>query len=579
MGDVEIAATERLFVPHRKRLSHTYTINSDGVRELRIDYGIKEITFDDERLFPFGEHICREPSFSGQDAISWGPGYSWEEIQPLLAELISEGILQRGSGADARSAGGLVPSPLPPSRCPVARMWSVVECESITRDLAGRPIEIGHLEAVVPVFRVAHPALDADDRQVGEANVYPLGLRLDRDTEWRTCQYAGSRYHDDKPMNVTALKAMVKHWKPMMTALLEVRAALGGRFGRIAEPWTVGDLHTLSSVVLAVPAFQLMQRGGAGPQPALHPVLSSLFRITDGVRMTTNEMLFAPVPTHGADYPLGVDELLEFAEHSNMLLGNTGVCAGPEHLIREFLAVIVDGQPAERTDQRELPAEVRALLEQLPAAIDYGLLGLQVWCISAAAWFAVSRTYEALLAILDQAAPSDNAALGRLHARLRADWQRLERVRFTTDHDRDVHWNVYEAAYQQAWHAARAPVGDQVLAKAIAIAPVGPMHDDATSQLRALLAARLNIAEVDALVDRLVYYLREEQGLTAAATRVQDSINALLDRPRPARALSVKDIHSFYPMGDSVLPYVVYAIEEELGIRIDCAADAIAISG
>jgi hypothetical protein len=50
-------------------------------------------------------------------------------------------------------------------------------------------------------------------------------------------------------------------------------------------------------------------------------------------------------------------------------------------------------------------------------------------------------------------------------------------------------------------------------------------------------------------------------------------------RPAAGFPLSVKDIHSYYPMGDSVLPYVVYAIEEELGIRIDCTVDAIAISG
>jgi len=71
MGEVEIGAAERLFVPHRKRLSHTCTVNSDGARELCIDCGVKEIRFDDARLFASGEHICREPSFSGEDAIAW----------------------------------------------------------------------------------------------------------------------------------------------------------------------------------------------------------------------------------------------------------------------------------------------------------------------------------------------------------------------------------------------------------------------------------------------------------------------------------------------------------------------------
>ena len=35
------------------------------------------------------------------------------------------------------------------------------------------------------MFRVAHIALDAEGRQVSEANVFPPALRLDVDTEWR----------------------------------------------------------------------------------------------------------------------------------------------------------------------------------------------------------------------------------------------------------------------------------------------------------------------------------------------------------------------------------------------------------
>ena len=577
MSEVEISAGERLFVPHRKRLSHTYTINSDGVRELRIDYGIKEITFDEERLFAFGEHICREPSFRGEDAVGWGPGYAWDELQPLLAHLLAEGILQRGDGDEARP-GGLVPSLLPPSACPVARMWSPSDCESIMQDLANRPIELGYLEVVVPVFRIVHPALDADDRQVGEANVYPQGLRLDRPTEWRTCQYAGSRYRDDKPMNVTALKAMIKHWKPMMAAILEVRRELGRRLGRTTGPWTVNELHTLSSVVLALPAFPLMLGGGTDSPPPLHPVLSSLFRITDGIRMTTFQMLFAPEPTHHADDPLGADELYAFAEHTNLLLGDTGVCAGPEHLIREFLAAVVDGKPVERADPRELPDEVRALLAQMPAAVDYALVSMQVWCVAAAAWFPGSRAYTALLAILDRAAPTDNVVFGRLRKRLRADLQRFETVRFTTEAELTAHFAVYDAAYQQVRNAAAAPTGFATLAEEVAIGPAGPMHARAADQLRALLRARLGDSEVELLVDRLIDYLREEQAVAASGTRFQTAINAMLGRPSPARALSVKDIHAYYTLGRSTFTYVVEAIEQELDIRIDCTPEAIEIS-
>src|ERR1041384_604895 len=83
--------TVRLFVPHRKRLSRSYITNEHGARELRIDYGLKEITFDDERFFAFGEQLVTETSFTGQDATAWGTGYTWDELRPLLETLLEEG--------------------------------------------------------------------------------------------------------------------------------------------------------------------------------------------------------------------------------------------------------------------------------------------------------------------------------------------------------------------------------------------------------------------------------------------------------------------------------------------------------
>lgn len=47
--------------------------------------------------------------------------------------------------------------------------------------------------------------------------------------------------------------------------------------------------------------------------------------------------------------------------------------------IEEFLAAIVDGVPPEAIADIELPYEVGELLSELPAAIEYGLCGIQVW--------------------------------------------------------------------------------------------------------------------------------------------------------------------------------------------------------
>jgi hypothetical protein len=555
---------------------------------------MKEINFDDKRFFAFGEQLATVPTFTGHEATRWGDGYAWDEIRPLLEALLDEGVLQRGQIGDDARGSGLVESPVPPSMCPVARSWSAAECESITRDLGDRPVEVGYLEAVVPAVRIPHPALDADDRQVGEANVFPARLRLDRPTDWRICQYAGSRYRDDMPMNVTALRAMIKHWKPIMVATLAVRDELAARLGaatgqrRGAEPWTIGELHVLSSAVLTLPAFALLRRGGSSPQQPLHPVLSSLFRVTDGVRLTAYEMLFSIERTRRPEEPMTAAELYTRAEREALLTSPTGVCAGPPHLIDEFLRCAVDGVRPDGLAGVELPGELAALFGELPAAIDYALYSMQSWAVSLSVWLAMSRAYEALIAIATIGARGPGgAAIQSLRARLRSDYAVLEHLQIASDHDRDVHWRAYVDAYQVAHRGLRTPVGPATLAGAIAVGPLTTAQRAATDELRAVLAARVVRGELAGgapaaarIAKVVIGYLREEQAILAQTSRIQDAINALLDRPRPTRPLETRDfrVHFVLGHGNQRFPHLLDALDAELGIAISCTASTITIS-
>lgn len=583
-----VQPSDRLSVPHRKRMSHAYVTTETGDRELSIYYGAKEVTFDEERLFAFGEQIVSQSSFTAASATAWGPGYEWPEVRSLLEALVSEGIIKHGDMADDLRGGGLVPSLLPPAVCPVPRAWSAADCEALTGELGGRPVEIGYLEAVVPAYRIAHPALDADGRQVGEANVFPPGLRLDRDTDWRVCQYPGSRYRDDAPMNVTALKAMIKHWKPMMVSLLAIRAEVMNRLVRSHQGFTAGDLHTFSRVVLAMPAFQLMADNPASPQPPLHPVLSSLFRITDGIRMTTHDMLFLSAErTRLPEEPITAAELYGFAERNGLFLSEFGVCAGPKAMMDEFFTTVFDGTPVEGNDRVALPSEVQALLSRLPAAVDYGLWGLQVWAVSRSVWLAMRLVYKTLREIFE---PAVGAASERLRARLAAAWVTMEKERIATDHDVDVHVVVYADAYEQAWRALPAPLGPPTLAERIAPCPEAPVHLAAATQLRGLVAARLSSGDfgelgttpaVARIVDALIHYLREEQAILASTTELQSSINALLGRPPPTRPLSVRDFRVTFTMHTvpmAPFPYLFDMLEDELGIRVACTAATIEVT-
>ncbi|HEY0484181.1 MAG TPA: hypothetical protein VGD37_41965 [Kofleriaceae bacterium] len=555
------------------------------MRELVIYYGLKEISFDEERLFAFGEQLVRQSSFVAETATTWGPGYDWPEIRSMLEALIQEGILKRGDAADDPRGGGLVRSPLPPSSCPVPRSWSAEHCEAISRELGGRPVEVGHLEAIISVYRIVHPALDGDGRQVGEANVFPPALRLDRDTEWRVCQYSGSRYRDDRPMNVTALKAMIKHWKAMMAVILEIRAEVKQRLARARERWTVADLHMFAGVALSVPAYQLLKRGGASPLPPLHPVLSSMFRITDGIRMTTHEMLFlSEERTRDPDEPVTAEELYGFAERNGTFLADAGVCAGPKAMIDEFFSVVFDGARVKGAEGVVLPPEIRDLLAELPAATDYALLGLQSWAVSRSIWLAMSRAYKTLRAVFE-AAPEGDAVCRQLRARLTADWAKLHQGRIADDHEHDVHVTVYRDTYEQAWRALRSASGGPTLAERITPGPEAPMHAAAARALRDRLAARLAGSAAAGLIDRivetLVRYLREEQAILASTQDLQREINAQLDRPQPGRPLTARDLHVTFRMyGGSIaeFPYLFDMLEEELGFHVACDAATIAVT-
>lgn len=276
---------DRLSFPLHRGTIVQYATAATGARELRLFYGDKEISFDEADLFPFGEALAKHGSFIARSATHWAPGLVWERTQAILQQLLDAGVLIHAAAAgSARPAltDGARPSPLPPAVCPAARSWT--DCETVTRDLTGRAIELGWLELIVPIFRVAHIAVDAEMRQVGEANVFPRALRLETLTEWRTCNLPGSRFRNERPMNVTAMRTMRAHWPQMMAALFAIRDGFLRRFPEARGAWTVGHVERLSVAVLAVPTYTLMRRDNPVGHGGLHPALSSLFRVTDGVR-------------------------------------------------------------------------------------------------------------------------------------------------------------------------------------------------------------------------------------------------------------------------------------------------------
>jgi hypothetical protein len=544
-----------------KRMVLQYMATDEGQTELVLFYGGKEVTFDEPHLFTFGETLARQSRFTAGDALSWGNGLDWNEVRDCLASLIDEGILIRAedAAADASTAAGRSrPSPLAPAEAHEPESWN--DLEAITAKLTGRAVEPGWLELVVPVFRVAHMAVDADDRQVGEANVFPRALRLDRPTEWMACTYAGTRYLDPKPMNVTAMKAMRAHWTEMMMALAVIRDAYLARYPGLDEPFSIGAIERLATLVLALPTYQLVKPHNRVASGEIHPALSSLFRVTDGLRLVMHMMLFVPVgePTLPPWKPVSIDQILDYAERNFAFHSETGVCAGPRHFVRVFLEVLVEGKRPEAPADFTFSPQVAAALAEIEQAFDYGLEALRAHAALFAIWPATARCYDRMAE-----AVAGLGALDDLDARLQ---DHLVTMAHSTYLGSEAWRRDREAAYADMFAGCSAGLGENGDLQAL------PDHGDCAQDIALILENKLDPEAAATLAAIIAQFAREAQSLLAIAVQCQARINARLGRPAPQRSFSIDDLNVHVRMqGERPgkrLPFLIDELKPLLGLSL-----------
>lgn len=577
--------SDELIFPLSKSAYTQYSEDPSEPLEFRLYYGTKEICFDDPTQFAFGEMLAKQSRFLAGDALNWGQS-DWPRVREMLEDLIAHDVLHYADeDIEAVLAIDRVDraSPLPPAELDAPLIWD--DLESVMCRLTGKPLELGNLELVVPIFRVAHMYMDTDGRQVGEANVFPLAFRLDRPTQWRTCTYTGTRYQPDRPMNVTALKVMRVHWRQMMAVLLQVREGYFKRFPDARNGWTVGDLERASVAVLALPSFMLLRQDSPVENGSLHPVLSSIFRVTDGLRMTMHQMLFVPFgePTRMPDTPMTAAEAYGYAERNHSLHSGHGVCAGPQFMIEEFLAVLLDGAEPKSGMPRAIDSDVQAALDCLEQAIDYGLLGLQAFATIFSLWPAMASGYHDLYTAIDGWTGERSRTFDALHARFETHHDHLTRgTHLAKEEWRDNRIMVYDDMYAKCGFglAGSAPKRslrerlseadpDQTLAVTAQLTDAFERH---FADMPSSLALSQQLAGITAK------YVDRTQATIKLAEEVQSGINALLGRTPSIRRFSADDINLHNLMqgdGDQALPYLIDEIGNLLGINI--AIDAVTI--
>jgi hypothetical protein len=375
----------------------------------------------------------------------------------------------------------------------------------------------------------------------------------------------------------------------MMAAALRVRETYLQRFPEARGAWTVGHVERLSNAVLAVPTYQLMRRHNRVANGDLHPALSSLFRVTDGLRVTMHQLMLSPLnePTRLPHHTVTVDDILDYAERNQSFYSDHGVCAGPRGMVRELIQVLLEGSGSADYASVILEPAVQAACDDLDAAMDYGLHGLRAHAAVFSLWPAMTRAYERMAELAEAWPSTDAPAAAAFRDSMRAHGRTLlKRTYLAHEEWRRSREDAYADMYRQCGCGVTGTAGAPGLDTLLTPAWTG-VHRRTEAELQEIIRDRFGCTTgtSDALVPGLsgliMEFLLRGQAILRVAVAVQNEINLLLGRERPKRAISAVDINAYHLMLGAEpgrLPYLNDELERLLGIRIELDADSLTIA-
>jgi hypothetical protein len=171
------------------------------------------------------------------------------------------------------------------------------------------------------------------------------------------------------------MKHMARRWPELLSLTEQFRVALVARMPpRDPSSFSAGELHFLAVCQLAAVGYVLVRGVDPVPNGQLDGGLAAMFRLIDGVRLVTNDLLRASPGAQGCDGPVSAQGIADHAERFAVYRGTYGVCAGPPALIDEYLRVVL----GEASAPIQAEPTVAARVGDIEAAIDYGLLGQRI---------------------------------------------------------------------------------------------------------------------------------------------------------------------------------------------------------
>jgi hypothetical protein len=573
---------ESLFVTARKRFVPVYNTGPGGTKELTLYCGLQEISFDEPELFPWAEKLIQQDSFKASASTSWSTTpLEWPRVKELLESLLEAGLLAREASQQTAAQTALSAAHYdflereqarPATGVP--RWWSP-DPTPIFEAITGRGLPVGFLESIVPVHRLAHIALDREGRQVGEANSFPDRMRLKVPTEYKTCGYAGTRYMDEMPMNMTALRSMLAHWRPVLAATLACRAEFLKRYPQYPDGrWKLGDVLFMTSGVLALPAIQMLRWRAPVQNGELDPVLSSLFRVIDGVRMVAGHMLDLYERPMVHDTPVMPQDITAAAEREDQYRSGKGVCAGPQAMIDELVQTVIYGKPLGGE-----PPVLGPWAADIPKALDYALLGRAMNATVATIWVAMGGAYARMYEAFQREPKPSDGLLGKLRVAVERDFLSILPGRNDQPEQRAWSYPFHKTSFERAQLGITGLAPQDRVSFDVVLHPPAELLGESAGAMRDLFASleepahsQANGALLQELGGYLLDYLRFERNALRTVSWLQRQINALLERPQPVAPFTNKELGLFHSIRQGTPGAAVYILDpfkEALGLEVD----------
>ena len=169
---------------------------------------------------------------------------------------------------------------------------------------------------------------DAEGRPIREGRT-PRELLRDGEIEYRQCPYPGTRYLNERPMNVSALRQTSAHWDEVMDAVAVLRSAYAGARGGYRSD--AMDIWRVSQLGSALPWFYILRRGEACPAYA-----AALSKATLGIGIWGHRMLVKMLAERQLIGRFTSQLMLDTAEDTGTLVAVREVCAAPDRMLIKF---------------------------------------------------------------------------------------------------------------------------------------------------------------------------------------------------------------------------------------------------